>query len=61
MFISFLKDTSDQKILSNKSYIMLNRLEKALIANQKVHFNDFNKFICQPEHLKYNDAFNEFK
>ena len=39
MFITFLRDTSDQKILSNKTFLMLNRLEKAVAGSQKLRPN----------------------
>jgi uncharacterized protein YfeS len=47
LFIEFLKDNSDFR--SNKSFVMLQRLEKAVSQADKLHFNDFVKFVCKPE------------
>jgi hypothetical protein len=44
-----LKDSSDNKILSNQIFVMLQRLEKAVSNSDKLHFNDFVKFVCKPE------------
>jgi len=46
LFISFLKEASDHKILANKTFLMLDRLEKAINHSQKLRFEDFVKFIC---------------
>ena len=46
LFISFLKEASDHKILANKTFLMLDRLEKAINHGQKLRFDEFVKFIC---------------
>ena len=53
LFISFLKEASDHKILANKTFMMLSRLEKAINQSHKLVFEDFVKFICQPSPMKY--------
>ena len=55
VFNAFLRETSDQKILANKTFSMLNRLEKAVAPRQPIRFPDFMNFICQPNHVKYNE------
>ena len=53
LFIAFLKEASDNKILANRTFMMLDRLEKAINSSQKLQFDDFVKFICQPNPMKY--------
>lgn len=55
VFNTFLRDASDQKILANKMFSMLNRLEKAVPPSQPIRFSDFLNFICQPNQVKYNE------
>ena len=45
-FIVFLKSLSDHNILANKTFLMLNRLEKAINLSQRPKFDDFLKFVC---------------
>jgi hypothetical protein len=49
LFNQFVIECSDNKISSNKSFVMLQRLEKAIAISSKIHFNDFVKFVCKPD------------
>lgn len=40
---------------------MLNRLEKAVAGSHKLHFNDFLKFICQPDQMTLNSALKDLQ
>ena len=53
VFNSFLRDASDQKIMANKTFSLLNRLERAIAPTQPVRFSDFLNFVCQPNQVKY--------
>ena len=43
--------------MANKTFAMLNRLERAILPTQSVRFSDFLNFICQPNPVKYAQQF----
>ena len=54
-------ESSDQKIQSNKTFIMLRRLERVVTGRQNLSFNDFVKFICQPNPIHYSAVSSKMK